>query len=81
MLCSEIYREKNVKKNPCSVTKSCQILCDPWTAAYQAPLCLTISQSLLKLTFTELMMSIQPSHPLSPPSPPVLNLSQHHGLF
>ena len=25
--------------------------------------------------------AIQPSHPLSPPSPPVLNLSQHQGLF
>ena len=25
--------------------------------------------------------TIQPSHPLSPPSPPVLNLSQHQGLF
>ena len=25
--------------------------------------------------------SIQPSHPLLPPSPPVLNLSQHQGLF
>ena len=25
--------------------------------------------------------AIQPSHPLSSPSPPVLNLSQHHGLF
>ena len=24
--------------------------------------------------------AIQPSHPLSPPSPPVLNLSQHQGL-
>ena len=24
---------------------------------------------------------IQPSHPLSPPSPPAFNLSQHHGLF
>ena len=24
---------------------------------------------------------IQPSHPLSFPSPPALNLSQHHGLF
>ena len=23
----------------------------------------------------------QPSHPLSPPSPPALNLSQHLGLF
>ena len=25
--------------------------------------------------------AIQPSHPLSPPSPPVFNLSQHQGLF
>ena len=25
--------------------------------------------------------SIQPSHPLSPPSPPALSLSQHQGLF
>jgi len=24
---------------------------------------------------------IQPSHPLSSPSPPALNLSQHQGLF
>ena len=25
--------------------------------------------------------AIQPSHPLSPPSPPALNLSQQQGLF
>ena len=25
--------------------------------------------------------TIQPSHPLSPPSPPALNLSQHQGIF
>ena len=25
--------------------------------------------------------AIQPSHPLSPPSPPTFNLSQHQGLF
>ena len=25
--------------------------------------------------------AIQPSHPLSSPSPPTLNLSQNHGLF
>jgi len=24
--------------------------------------------------------AIQPSHPLSPPSPPAFNLSQHHGF-
>ena len=36
---------------------------------------LPFSQSLLKL------MSIQPTHPLSFPSPPTFNLSQHQGLF
>jgi len=25
--------------------------------------------------------AVQPSHPLSPPSPPDLSLSQHQGLF
>ena len=25
--------------------------------------------------------AIQPSHPLLPPSPPALNLSEHQGLF
>ena len=47
----------------------------PWTAACQASLSITNSQSWPKL------MSIQPSHPLSSPSPPALNLSQHQGLF
>ena len=32
----------------CSVTKPCLTLCDPWTAARQASLSFTISQSLLK---------------------------------
>ena len=33
----------------CSVAKSCQTLCAPWTATCQASLSFTISQSLLKL--------------------------------
>ena len=51
----------------CSVTQSCQTLCDPWTAAHQASLSFTISQSLLKLMSIE---SVMPSdhqilcHPL-----------------
>ena len=41
----------------CSVTKSCRILCDPTTAARQAPApSCTISQSLLRFTSTELVM-------------------------
>ena len=41
----------------CSVAQSCQTLCDPWTAAHQASLSITNSQSLLKLMSIESMMS------------------------
>ena len=43
----------------------------PWTAACQASLSFTLSQSLLKLNVHWVRDSIQPSHPLSP-SPFVL---------
>ena len=57
-----------------------QLFATPWTAAHQASLSFTVSQSLLKLTSIE---SVMPSnhHILSPPSLPSLNLSQHQGLF
>ena len=53
----------------------------PWTAALQASLTFTISWRLLKLMSIESVDIIQPSHPLSFPSPPAFNLSQHQGLF
>ena len=53
----------------------------PWTAARQASLSITNSRSLLKLMSIELVMPSQPSHPLLSPSPPILNLLQHQGLF
>ena len=40
----------------CSITQSCLTLCDPWTAARQASLSLTISQSLPKFMSTALVM-------------------------
>ena len=52
----------------------------PWTAAHQA----SLSFSLLELVQTHVHWggdAIQPSHPLSTPSPPAFNLSQHQGLF
>ena len=52
----------------------------PWTAAHQDSLSFTISWSLLKFIAIELVMPSNP-HPLSPPSPPALNLPQHQGLF
>ena len=52
----------------------------PWTAARQASLSITNSWSLPKLMSIE---SVMPSnnHPLSSPSSPALNVSQHQGLF
>ena len=58
-----------------------QLFATPWTAARQASLSFTISQSLLKLISIE---SVMPSNHLilcHPSSPLALNLSQHQGLF
>ena len=53
----------------------------PWTAARQASLSITNSWSLVKLMSHRVGDVIQPSHPLSFPSPPALNLAQHQGPF
>ena len=58
-----------------------RLFATPWTAACQASLSITISRSSLRLTSIESVMPIQKSHPLSSPSPPALNLSQHQDLF
>ena len=51
----------------------------PWTAAHHA----SIHHQLLELAQIHIQQvsdAIQPSHPLSSPSPPAFNLSQHQGL-
>ena len=53
----------------------------PWKAALQASLFITNSRSLLKLIARRVSDVIQPSHPLSSPSPPAPNPYQHQGLF
>ena len=53
----------------------------PWTAACQASLSFTVSWSLFKCMSTQVCDVILPSHPLLPPSPPVLNPSHYQGLF
>ena len=50
----------------------------PWTAARRAPLSITISRSLLRLTSSESMMP--PNHPILCPCP-AFSLFQHQGLF
>ena len=65
----------------CSVTQLCPTLWDPMD--YSMP-GFSVHHQLPELAQTHVHWvseAIQPSHPLSSPSPPDLNLSQHHGLF
>ena len=64
-----------------SVAQLCPTLCDPMN--YSTP-GLPVHHQLPESTQTHVHCvgdAIQPSHPLSSPSPPALNLSQHQGLF
>ena len=64
-----------------AVAQSCLTLCNPMN---HSTLGLPVHHQLQKFTQTHIHRvsdAIQPSHPLSSPSPPALNLSQHQGLF
>ena len=64
-----------------SVTQLRLTLCDPMNHKKPG---LPVHHQLPESTQTHVHWvgdAIQPSHPLSSPSPPALNLSQHHGLF
>ena len=65
----------------CSVAQSCPTLCHPldcimpgFPVHHQHP-------ELAQTHFHQIGDAIQTSHPLSSPSPPAFNLSQHQGLF
>ena len=63
------------------VAQSCPTLCNPMNHSTPG---LTVHHQLLEFTQTHVHRvgdAIQPSHPLSSPSPPVPNPSQHQGLF
>ena len=64
-----------------SVTQSCLTLCNPMDCSMPG---FSVHHQLPKPTQTHVHCigdDIQPSHPLSFPSPPTFNLSQHQGLF
>ena len=64
-----------------SVTQSCLTLCDPMDCIMPG---LTVHDQLPEFTQTHVHRvgdAIQPSHPLSSPSPPAFNLFQHQVLF
>ena len=61
--------------------QSCPTLCNPMNRSMPG---LPVHHQLLESTQTDVHWvsdAIQPSHPLLSPSPPVLSLSQHRGLF
>ena len=63
-----------------SVTQLCPTLCDPMNHSTPG---LPVHHQLPESTQTHVHQvgdAIQPSHPLSSPSPPALNLSQHQGF-
>ena len=64
-----------------SVTQSCPTLCDPMNRSTPG---LPVHHQLPEFTQTHVHRvgnAIQPSHPLSSPSPPAPSPSQHQGLF
>ena len=64
-----------------SVAQSCPTLCNPMNCS---TLGLPVHYQLLEFTQTHVHQvgdAIQPSHPLSSPSPPAPNPSQHQSLF
>ena len=64
-----------------SVAQSCLSLCDPMNHSTPG---LPVHHKLPEFTQThahQVSDAIQPSHPLSSPSPPAPNPSQHQGLF
>ena len=65
-----------------SVTKSCPTLCNPMDCSTPG---FPILHSLPEFAQTQIHVhwvsdAIQPFHPLLPPSPPALSLSQHQGF-
>ena len=64
-----------------SVAQSCPTLCDPMNRSMPG---LPVHHQLPEFTQTQVHRvsdAIQPSHPLSSPSPPAPNPSQHQSLF
>ena len=64
-----------------SLARSCPTLCDPMDCSTPG---LPVHHQLPELTQTHIHWvsdAIQPSHPLSSPSPPASNPSQHQDLF
>ena len=65
----------------CSVANSCRTLCALMNCSTPGFSVLHYLPEFAQTHVHWISDAIQPSHPLSPPSPPALNLSQHQGLL
>ena len=74
------FSPKRIRLQPhcCSVPKSFLTLCNAIDCSTPG---FPVLHSLPEFAQTHFSDMIQPSHPLSSPSPPALNLSQHQGLL
>ena len=76
-----LHQSKTTSVQFSSVAQSCPTLCDPMNRSTPG---LPVHHQLPEFTQThahQIGDAIQPSHPLSSPSPPAPNPSQHQGLF
>ena len=73
--------KKKITKTFCSVAKLCLTLCDPMDSSLPGFLVLHFLPRFAQTHVHWVSDTIQSSHPLFPPSPPALNLSQNWGLF
>ena len=78
-ICPNSFYESRIQFS--SVTQSYPTLCDPVNRSTTG---LPVHHQLLEFTQTHVHRvsdAIQPSHPLSSPSPPAPNPSQHQDIF
>ena len=81
ILLDKVYKVVSVVIQYSSVTQSCPTLCNPMDSSIPG---FPVHHQLLELAqihVHQVSDAIQPSHPLSSPSPPGSNLSQHQGIF
>ena len=76
MICSHGFAISSVQS-----LSRVQLFATPWTAALSGLLVHHQLPEPAQTNVHRVSDAIQPSHPLSSPSPPAFNLSQHQGLF
>ena len=80
--CLSVFNPKEEKKYLLSLFScKCPTLCTPVDCSQPGFPVLHYLPEFIQTLVHWVGDAIQPSHPLSPPSPPALNLSQHQGLF